>query len=343
MRILLWAIGSLIGLVVILLLAMMSLSDVKPVVWDPAPNPGLTGDFAPNNHLSAATLLINGVGEGPEDVTRGPDGFFYTGFDDGRIVRFSNGEAGNHSVVQNTGGRPLGMQFDQQGNLIVADAFKGLLSISPDGDIAVLTDSVGGKKILFADDLDIAADGTVWFSDASQRFDQRHYIYDFLEASATGRLLSYSPATRETAVHLDNLFFANGVALGPDDQYVLVTETGTGRIHRLWLQGPEAGRTDLFFDALPGSPDNLSFNGTDTFWVAIPALRNPAIEALAAKPFIRKLLGALPPDALALEGQYGFVVGLDLDGQVTHNLHAPAGEVRVITSVNEWDGVLYLG
>ena len=325
----------------LLLMLLLALSKIDPVAWQPGENPGLTGPFAPNEKLAAIQHLLTDVGEGPEDVTRGPDGLFYSGFQDGRIVKFDL--EGQHWDFVNTGGRPLGMQFDSAGNLVVADAFKGLLSISPAGTISVLTDSFAGKKMLFVDDLDIAADGTIWFSDASQRFDQHNFIYDFLEARPSGRLLSYSPQTGKTSLHMDDLFFANGVALGPQDQFVLINETGTGRIHRLWLSGNKKNTHDLFFDALPGGPDNLSFNGVDTFWVALPILRDPEVEKLASQPLLRKLIATLPVSVLLPISSHGFVVGLDVDGKVKTTLQSNAGGFHNITSVNEFDGRLLMG
>ena len=117
--------------------------------------------------------------------------------------------------------------------------FAVLLAVSAQGEIEVLTDSVDGEKMLFVDDLDIAADGTIWFSDASTRHGYAHSMYDFLEGRPTGRLLSYDPASGETRVRLDKLFFANGVALGPDDEYVLVNETGCRAYSSLVAEGRE--------------------------------------------------------------------------------------------------------
>src|SRR4029450_4905702 len=99
-----------------------------------------------------------------------------------------------------------------------------------------------------------ASDGAIWFTDASQRFDQHHWTHDFWEGRATGRLLRYDPQTRQTSVRLDTLRFANGVALGPDDAFVLVNETVAARITRLWLTGPQAGIREIFLDRLPGYP-----------------------------------------------------------------------------------------
>ena len=205
------------------------------------------------------------------------------------------------------------------------------------------TDTVNGSKMLFADDLDIAADGTIWFSDASTRFGYHNTIYSFLEGRPTGRLLSYDPASGKTRVHLEDLFFANGVALGPNDSYVLVNETGAGRIMRLWLTGERAGQHDTFYAGLPGTPDNISFNGRDTFWVAMPSLR-AGIDTMADQPLLRNLLSRLPLATLQkVAVPYSFVVGLNLAGEVIHNLQDTAAGFNNITSANECAGALYLG
>ncbi|NNF17930.1 MAG: SMP-30/gluconolactonase/LRE family protein, partial [Gammaproteobacteria bacterium] len=169
------------------------------------------------------------------------------------------------------------------------------------------------------------------------------FMKDFLEASFTGRLLSYSPGTGTTTVRMDGLFFANGVALGPDERFVLVSETGTGRIHRLWLKSDKAGQRDVFHDGLPGNPDNLSFNGTDTFWIAMPGVRDPAIERSADSLFIRKLLGGLPDSALALPSSTALVAGLGVDGAVVHVLYADPAPVSGITSINQFGDRLVMG
>jgi sugar lactone lactonase YvrE len=200
-----------------------------------------------------------------------------------------------------------------------------------------------GSPIVFADDLDIAADGTVWFSDASARFGYEDNFYDFLEGRATGRLLSYDPASGQTRVRLTGLFFAHGVALGPDDDYVLVNESMGGRVRRLWLRGPKAGQSDLFAANLPGTPDNISFNGRDTFRVAMPALRSAA-DALAGHPLLRKVISRLPYE-LMQSGltPISFVMGFNLHGEVVQDLQDNNASYHAITSANECDGSLYLG
>jgi sugar lactone lactonase YvrE len=141
---------------------------IDPVAWQPTTNPRTV----PNGSLSGVHSLPN-VGPGPESVAIGHDGRLYSGLQDGNVVRMRADGRGVETFAH-TGGRPLGMKFDAGGNLIVADAFRGLLSVSPEGKVTVLADAVNGERMLFPNDIAIAADGIVWFSDASRRFDQRH-------------------------------------------------------------------------------------------------------------------------------------------------------------------------
>lgn len=339
MVVLRWFVMLLAGLMVLWVGCAVFLSPITPATWVAPPNPGLTGVFAPNTGLqSVSQLSMPSVG--PEDVACSPDNTYYTGLENGDILTWQEGEP--PEVMVNTGGRPLGLKIDADGRLVVADAIRGLLRLSS-GELEVLADHHDGAPLNFVDDLDIAADGTVWFSDASNRFGIHDNLLDFYEGSMTGRLLSWDPATGDTKVHLTGLFFANGVALGPNDEYVLVNETGLGRVKRLWLKGSKAGEQDFLIEALPGTPDNINFDGIDTFWIAMPSLRENA-DQLAQQPFIRKLLSVLPgPLMTAVVKPTSFVIGVGLDGKVRENLQDPEFGYHYITSATPCGNTLWLG
>jgi sugar lactone lactonase YvrE len=324
---------------------------IEPIPWTPPPSPGLTGPYARNDALAAAELLSLGRGFGPETVAFGPDGQLYVALRDGRIVRRSpepgaNGAgAAEPETFADTGGSPGGLAFDARGHLIVADADRGLLDVAPDGAIAVLVSHVDGRRMLFPDAVAIASDGVVWFTDGSQRFPEHHDAYEFLEGRGTGRLLTYDPATGATRVRLDGLHFANGVALGPGEAYVLVNETAGYRTTRLWLAGPRAGTTDVFAGDYPGHPDNVTFDGRDRFWIGLVYHRDPRLDWLRAQSgFWKKLVLRLPlVETLAGPGKEGFAIGLDLEGNVVANLQDPTGRVVAVTHVVRRDGWIYLG
>ena len=77
--------------------------------------------------------------------------------------------------------------------------------------------------IRFANDVIEAADGSVYFSVASTEF--VNWYLDVLEAKPHGQLLKYDPLLNETSILLDNLAFANGVALSQDEDFLVVCET----------------------------------------------------------------------------------------------------------------------
>ena len=61
----------------------------------------------------------------------------------------------------------------------------------------------------------------------------------WVQGRASGRLLSYNPATRKTQVVAQDIWFANGVTLSKDESFAAVVETNVQRIHRIWLSGPK--------------------------------------------------------------------------------------------------------
>jgi len=335
--------GVLVAIVVLVALYLVVWPvPIDPVAWDPPPAPDLTGPYAPDALMTVERRLVKGFGEGPEDVAFDAAGFLYTGVADGRIARVDP-MGGEPEVFVDTGGRPLGMVFDGSGNLVVADAFKGLISIASDGSITTLTTGAAGRPFGFTDDLDIAPDGTVYFSDASSTFGFGTDILDIIEHAGNGRLMAYDPDSGSTTLLLDGLQFANGVTISPDGSYVLVAETGSYRITRWWVEGERAGTSDVFIDNLPGFPDNINFNPRGTVWVAFPSVRSPTLDAAGPSPFLRKVMIRLPEWTQPVPPRYGLILEVGADGVPIRSLHDPSGEVANVTSVTERGDQLFLG
>lgn len=315
---------------------------VNAAAWQPPEPPAMTGVLTPNQALEEAELLAVGQVYGPEDVDVDAEGRVYAGTQDGKILRVL--EDGSVESFAITGGRPLGMEFDASGNLIVADAFKGLLSIDPQGDIKVLLTEVEGEPFGFTDDLDIAADGVIYFSDASTKFDQSEYVFDLLEMRPYGRLIAFDPATGVARVLMRDLYFANGIALSQKEDFVLVNETWKYRVHRYWLDGDKAGTHEVFIDNLPGFPDGISGNRQGTFWLALITPRLADVDDMHTKPWLKNIVAKLPAWMRPKAVQYGLVLALDEQGRIVASYHDADGQhLREITSVEEHEGYIYLG
>jgi sugar lactone lactonase YvrE len=316
---------------------------ITPAAWTPPAAPALTGQYAQNTRLSTVERLSLGDGIKPEDVAIDADGKIYGGSEDGRIVVLQP-DGTQPRVFADTHGRPLGLIFDRAGNLIVADAIKGLLSINKSGEVKLLADQAGGVKFGCLNDLDIGADGTIYFTDASNKFPMSQFANDLMEHQPNGRLLALSPETQRPETLLRNLYFANGVAVSPDQTFVLVVETGKYRVRRVWLKEPKMGQNDVFIDNLPGFPDGISSNGRDRFWLALVTPRQAMFDRMLPHPFLRKMVLRLPKFMQPAPKRYSFVLGLDQQGRVVENLQNGSAECYAeIANVVEHNGVLYFG
>ena len=315
---------------------------INPAPWSPPTMPELIGVYSQNNALAKIERLrVDGYA--PEDVAFDNHDRIYCGTEDGRIFRLP--PDGTHAeVFAHTHGRPLGLIFDSTGNLIVADAVKGLLSIDVNGNINVLATQAEGLPFHATNDLDIATDGTIYFTDASYRFPMTQLKADLLEHRGNGRFLAYDPNTKQTRVVLRDLYFANGVAISPDQSFALVNETGTYSIRRVWLKGEKQGQAETFIDNLPGFPDGISSNGRGRFWVAIVNRRDPGLDMLLRHPFLRKVVMRLPNFMQPAIKRYAFALALDPSGKVVENLQDSSPQCFAeIANVVEHKGALYFG
>ncbi|MEV4417013.1 SMP-30/gluconolactonase/LRE family protein [Catellatospora sp. NPDC049609] len=283
-------------------------------------------------------------GVGPEDVAVAPDGAVYTGLADGRILRIRDEVV---EVVAETGGRPLGIEVASDGALVVCDAYRGLLRVQPGDntveDLVPVGTPIDGVPLRLCNNAAVAADGTIWFSDSSARFDLVHWKADLIEHSGTGRLLRRDPDGTVASV-LTGLHFANGVALAADESFVAVAESGAYRLTRCWLTGPQAGRDDVLVDNLPGFPDNIARGSDGLIWIAMGSPRNRALDLLAPRPpFLRRLLWALPDKLLPQPADTVWVQAVDASGRTVHDLQTVTPGFSMVTGVREESGTVWLG
>ena len=279
---------------------------------------------------------------GPEDVAVDGSGHVFTGTADGRILRVDTA-GGDVTAVAATGGRPLGIEVLDDA-LLVCDADRGLLRVDPaEGRVDVLCRDAGGVPLTFCNNAAVAADGTIFFTDSSQRFSLEHWRADIVEHSGTGRLIRLSPDGDATVI-LDGLQFANGVALAADESYVAVAETGSYRVQQVWLSGDRAGTTGVLVDNLPGFPDNMATGSDGLIWIALASRRNPLLDWLHKQPpVIRRVLWTVPEQLQPGPQRTAWVLAVNAAGEVVHDVQRTDPDFHFATGVREADGRVYMG
>ena len=321
---------------------------IDPVAWQAPEDRGLVGPYSPNDALAGAAAVALGAFEGPEDVAAGYDGALYATTASGAILRIDE-DTGAVAEIAQAGGRPLGIEASSDGSLMVANAYIGIQRISPDGRVTDLLTALDGEPLIYANDLALANDGHIYFSVASTKFGAEFQggtyeasLLDIMEHGGHGRVIAYDPASGETRVLVDGLDFANGVALGADGRYLLIAETGSYRILRHWLRGPDAGTTEVILDNLPGFPDNINSGEDGRFWVGLVAPRDAKLDGLSDKPFLRKVVQRLPAFLRPSAVPSSHVIAISGDGDVLLSLQDPAARYPAMTGACETGRRLYL-
>lgn len=308
---------------------------VEPEVYEPLKGPGFTGDFQSNDAMAALEkVVLPGGAKGPEDLAVLPDGRIFTTDLAGGLYRI-DGPA--PVKVEDLGGRPLGLKAGQDGALYIADSFRGILRWTGVGQLETLVTEVEGAPLIYANQLDVAADGTIYFSNSSDRFDPETMggtkptsVLTIWEQSNSGYVARRRPDGTVEKI-ATGFVYTNGVALSKDEDFLLIAETGRARLHRLWLKGEKAGTQELFLGNLPGYPDNLEAQGDGTFWLALASPRVPA-EVLMPYPFLRKVIWRLGPLVRPAPIHRGMVLQIDESGNILRTLQDPSGRFGVTTS-----------
>uniref|UniRef100_A0A8C3JZ36 Strictosidine synthase conserved region domain-containing protein n=1 Tax=Calidris pygmaea TaxID=425635 RepID=A0A8C3JZ36_9CHAR len=249
-------------------------------------------------------------------------------------------------------GRPHGVRMDQDGNLIVVDSYLGLYKVSPrTGEKTLLLSSekgVDGLPFKFLNGLEISKKNLIYFTDSSSKWERRHHKYEVIETNHLGRLLAYDPVTRTGRAVLGGLYMANGIALSPEEDYILIAETSICRIIRYWLSGANAGKKEVFMDNLPGYPDNIRLSNTGLYRVGIsttrfPSFFSPFLDVLGPYPFLKRFIAKVTFTVIFLH-KHGLFLEINNKGDIVASFHDPDGSVTwAVSDVFEHDGKVYLG
>ena len=319
---------------------------IDPIAWQAPENRGYVDPYAQNNLLSSATSINIDLYEGPEDATLGADGRLYVSTRGGSILKIQNRGV---SEFAKTGGAPLGIETNSNGDLIIANPISGIQRIDTSGTVTVLLDEVDGERLVNANNLGIGPDGIIYFSQSSTKFvtspaldSYAASLLDIMEHGGHGNVYAFDPQTGGVQRLVTGLNYANGVAVSDDGSFLLVAETGHYRILKHWLQGDQKGQTEVLLENLPGFPDNIKSGLNGRFWVGFAAPRNALLDQISEKPLVRKMVQRLPAALRPKAEPLSHVIAINGTGEVLMNLHDRNARFPTLTGVVETRQTLYL-
>lgn len=146
----------------------------------------------------------------------------------------------------------------------------------------------------------------------------------------SGRLIHFERKTGKLTVLVDNLWFANGVVLSPDEEFIVVSDLGRSKLVKFWLKGAKLGQTETFAEGLPGVPDNLTADKYG-IWVALPLTADPQYpfisHTFAPMPLARKFIARLLSLFELLFQTIDNVYPNDLSKTIAHSIGSSGGAI----------------
>lgn len=286
--------------------------------------------------------LIPLSGDGPEDVACLPSGELITGCADGRILKIDP-MSQRWQVLCCTGGRPLGIEVINPDRLLICDAVRGLLQLDlPSGRLQVLVDQFGGEPLRFCNNATVAQDGTIYFSQSSQRHSLNAWRRDLVDHLPSGRLFKRTP-DGEVILLADQLFFTNGVTLTADQQSLIYAQSGHASLTRLWLGGAKSGTHEPFTVPLAGFPDNLSTDQYGLIWVALASKPDWRLHLIHHLPrVLRQWIGRIQQHLPIEPESIVWAQAYNSQGELVQQIRLTHPQFKMVTGLRRHGHQLYL-
>lgn len=162
-------------------------------------------------------------------------------------------------VYRRPSGRSNGLTLDRKGRLIACEHDRRLTRTELDGAVKVLVDSYGGKRLNSPNDVVVASDGAIYFTDPP------YGLNDKQEGKELPYQGVYRLGTHGKLTLLDDTFERpNGLAFSPDESRLYIDDTARRHIRVFDMRKDGSIRNGRVFAELkgakPGNPDGMKID-----------------------------------------------------------------------------------
>jgi gluconolactonase len=186
-----------------------------------------------------------------------------------RMLRWDE-QTGAVTVFRSPANHANGHTRDRQGRLVSCEHLtRRVTRTEHDGSITVLADRVDGKPLNAPNDVVVAADGAVWFTDPGYGIlsDYEGRRAPFELPTAVYRL---DPGQGRPEPVIQDLERPNGLCFAPGESLLYVVDSGSTprAIHVYEVGGGRVGAGRRFADMTPGSSDGIRCDSDGNLWAA---------------------------------------------------------------------------
>jgi gluconolactonase len=212
--------------------------------------------------------------EGP--VWVGEGGYLlFSDIPNNRMLRWLE-ETGEVTVFRSPSNYSNGNCRDREGRLITCEHdTRRVTRTEHDGSVTVLMDSFQGKKLNAPNDVVVASDGFIWFSDPGYGI-MSNYEGHKAAFELPAVVYRLDPKTRVATVVVSDLDKPNGLCFSPDERLLYVVDSGTPKhpSDRRPIQvydvvdGARLKNGRMFANMSPGTSDGIRCDVDGNIWSA---------------------------------------------------------------------------
>jgi gluconolactonase len=186
-----------------------------------------------------------------------------------RMLRWEE-ESGAVSVFRRPSGYGNGNTLDRQGRLVTCEhGNRRVTRTEHDGSITVIADTWEGKRLNSPNDVVVASDGSIWFTDPSYGIDSDYEGHRAENETGGCNVYRFDPATGSVRIVAGDFVRPNGLAFSLDERQLYIADTRVNHI-RLFDVDDEGGLAGgwVFATCTAGVFDGFRLDDAGRLWAA---------------------------------------------------------------------------
>ncbi len=191
-----------------------------------------------------------------------------------RMLRWLE-EDGHTSVFRSPSNYSNGNTRDRQGRLITCEHdSRRVTRTEHDGRITVLMDRFNGRKLNAPNDVVVASDDSIWFTDPGYGIDGEYEGHK-AKFELAANVYRIDPKTGKASVMVDDFTRPNGLAFSPDEKWLYIVDSGIthggpSHIRAFDVVGGKLKNGRVFAeDFAPGLTDGMRVDMRGNVWCSM--------------------------------------------------------------------------